>query len=341
MKEKKALLLARLFFILFSIFCGTWIGVGKNKPLEYSTIALVGSVFLVLLEQSTKIISSKKMLLSALGLLAGLIIASLIYPTIPETILEPQEARLVCILIFGYLGIALALKHEERLSLSRLKFIVSNQQQERTILIDTNIIIDGRLNDLIATGFIRGNLVVPTFVLDELQQIADSVSHNKRTVGRRGLENLENLKEQTRFLKIMERDYPDIPEVDHKLIRMAKDLQAEIMTNDYNLQKIASLHKVDVININELSQALRPPVFVGDKLTIQILREGKDPSQGVGYLEDGTMVVVEDGRPYIGKNVEVTVTSILHTSAGRMVFARLQPEPVAARHNNHHNSRRH
>lgn len=341
MKEKKALLLARLFFILIATFCGTWIGWSKQAALEYSLFAFMGAVFFVLLEQSTKIISSKQMLLSAVGLFGGLLMASLVYPTIPETLMDSQKARLVCNLIFGYLGIALALRHEERLSLSRLKFIVSNQPQQRNILIDTNIIIDGRLNDLVATGFLSGNLIVPTFVLDELQQIADSVTHSKRTVGRRGLENLEALKEQLPDLQILEKDYDDVPEVDHKLIRLAKEIGAEILTNDYNLQKIASLHKVNVININELAQALRPPVFVGDKLQIQLIREGKDPTQGVGYLDDGTMVVVEDGRPFLNQEVNVVVTSILHTSAGRMVFARFPDEPAQPKKNHHSRYTRH
>jgi uncharacterized protein YacL len=335
MKEKKALLLARLFFILIATFCGTWIGVSHQRALEYSVVAFILAVFFVLIEQGTNIISSKKVLLSAMGLFAGLLFALLIYPTFPVTIMEPHKARLVCNLIFGFLGISLALKHEERLSLSRLKFIISNQGLQRNILIDTNIIIDGRLNDLVSTGFIHGNLIVPTFVLDELQLLADSVTHNKRTVGRRGLENLEELKEKSRELQIMEKDYSDIPEVDQKLIRLAKDLNGEILTNDYNLQKVASLHKVSVININELAQALRPPVFVGDKLAIQIIREGKDPTQGVGYLDDGTMVVVEEGRPFLNQIVDVQVSSILHTSAGRMVFARLQSGGGSSGHSNH------
>ncbi len=326
MKEKKALLLARLFFILIATFCGTWIGKSKQLALEYSAIAFTGAVFLILIEQSTRIISSKKMLLSAIGLFAGLVMANLLYPTIPETLMDEHQARVASNLVFGYLGIALALKHEERLSLSRLKFIISNQSEQRKILIDTNIIIDGRLNDLVATGFIYGNLIVPTFVLDELQQIADSITHSKRTVGRRGLENLEVLKEKSTTLQIMEKNYDDISEVDQKLIRLAKEVNGEILTNDYNLQKVASLHKVPVININELAQALRPPVFVGDKLHISLIREGKDPSQGVGYLDDGTMVVVEEGRPYINQEVDVVVSSILHTSAGRMVFARFQED---------------
>lgn len=326
MKEKKALILARLFFILIATFCGTWIGISYRRALEYSAIGFMGAVFLVLLEHSTRIISSKKMLLSAMGLFGGLIMANLLYPTIPSQIMSPEKARLLCNLVFGYLGIALALKHEERLSLSRLKLFVSSQPQQRNILIDTNVIIDGRLNDLIATGFIRGSIILPSFVLEELQQIADSITHSKRTVGRRGLDNLEALKEQIPELQILEKDYPDTPDVDQKLIRLARELNAEILTNDYNLQRIASLHKVAVININELAQALRPPVFVGDKLHIHILREGKDPTQGVGYLEDGTMVVVEDGRPFLNQEVDVVVSSILHTSGGRMVFAKFQEE---------------
>lgn len=341
MQEKKAIVLARLFFILIATVCGTWVGINRHRATEYTAIFFIGAVFLVLLEHSTKIISSKRMLLAAMGLFAGLIMASLVYPTIPTTVMSPEQARLVCNLIFGYLGIALVLKHEERLSLSRLKFIISNQPQQRSIIIDTNIIIDGRLNDLISTGFIKGTLILPSFVLDELQQIADSVTHSKRVVGRRGLDNLEALKEQYKDLQILEKDYSDIPDVDQKLIHLARELNAEILTNDYNLQKIASLHKVPVVNINELAQALRPPVFVGDKMHIQIIREGKDPTQGVGYLEDGTMVVVEDGRPFLNQEVEVVVSSILHTSGGRMVFAKLPEEFATTQRDHQSRLRRH
>jgi uncharacterized protein YacL len=175
-----------------------------------------------------------------------------------------------------------------------------------------------------AANFMQGNFIVPEFVLDELQKIADSSDPKRRARGRRGLEMLEQIKDATPRLAIMEKDFPEIKDVDHKLIALAKELTADLVTNDYNLQKVAQLHKVRVLNINELSHMLKPSVFVGETLALFVSKEGKEPHQGVGYLEDGTMVVIEDGRSRIGSEVEVSVTSILQTPAGRMIFARAQ-----------------
>lgn len=328
MRAQRTILLARLFFILIATFCGTWIGVAYERSLEYTALAFISSIFLVLVEYSTDLVSSKGILMASIGLFAGLVMANLVYSVVPEGLMSQTQARLVCILIFGYLGAMMGIKHQERFSLSRLKFLVGSPTPvKRTIIVDTNVIIDGRVNDIYSSGFLKGDFLIPSFVLDELQYVADSTLHSKRTVGRRGLENLEALQEINPHLQIVEKDYPELRDVDQKLIQFAKEINGEILTNDFNLQKIASLHQVEVLNINELAQALKPPVYIGEKLHIKVIREGKDPAQGVGYLEDGTMVVVEDGRDLIGTEVDVVTTSILQTSAGRMVFARHQIEP--------------
>lgn len=320
---REPILLARIFFVLIATLCGYLITPqGSGMSLHYTLGAFIFSLLLVIFEYSTTVISSKKILLSALGLFFGLVLASLLAPMIPEEMVGNIPPRLICNLILGYFGVVLALKHEDRLSLSRLKFFISNPK-ENTCIMDTNVIIDGRVKDIYDTYFLKGEIIVPEFVLRELQLIADSTDPQKRARGRRGLENLEAIQEAYPNLQIWEKDYEDIKDVDHKLIQLAKDLGAELLTNDYNLNKIATLHKIRVLNINDLAQALKPSFFVGDEIRIQLIRIGKEPHQGVGYLEDGTMVVVDEGKRLIGQEVDIVVTSVLQTSAGRMLFGRL------------------
>lgn len=298
------------------------------KGLNYSILAFFISIIFVVVEVSTNIISSKKILLASAGLLSGLVIASFLYPTIPGSIFDADreqgelKARILCNLVFGYFGIILAIKHANRFSFSRLNFIMQAPGEVSKIL-DTSVIVDGRIKELISSNFLQGGFVVPEFVLNELQRIADSADSKKRARGRRGLEMLDQIKDITPRLAIMDKDYPEIREVDHKLIALAKEIGGDVVTNDYNLQKVAQLHQVHVININELANLLKPSVFVGETLPIAIAREGKEAHQGVGYLEDGTMVVVEEGRRHIGQEVDVVVSSILQTPAGRMIFARM------------------
>jgi len=195
-------------------------------------------------------------------------------------------------------------------------------------LLDTSVIIDGRISDLCETGFIEGGFILPQFILQELQHIADSSDSLKRARGRRGLDVLRRVQEMPGItVRIVEHDFPQIREVDAKLVALAKKLDAKIMTNDLNLNKVASLQGVKVLNINELSNALRPVVLPGESMRVFVLKEGKEAGQGVAYLEDGTMVVVDDGKRLIGKNIDVTVTSVLQTTAGRMIFTRLREEP--------------
>ncbi len=189
-------------------------------------------------------------------------------------------------------------------------------------ILDTSVIIDGRIADICETGFLDGDLIIPQFILQELQLIADSSESTKRTRGRRGLDILNKIKKQA-FVKIIicETDYPSVKEVDQKLIQLAKQMTCSIITNDFNLNKVAEVQSIQVLNINLLANALKPIVLPGETMKVQVIKEGKEPGQGVAYLDDGTMVVIDNGKRLMGRTIEATVTSVLQTTAGRMIFA--------------------
>jgi uncharacterized protein YacL len=212
----------------------------------------------------------------------------------------------------------------EYLDLSALGGLLTDRSARMSYkVLDTSVIIDGRIADICKTGFLEGTLVVPHFVLRELQQIADSADSIKRNRGRRGLEILEKVKGAPGItVQIVEKDYPDVKEVDLKLIELAKELSAKIVTNDFNLNKVSQLRGVDVLNINELANSLKPVVLPGETMKVFILKEGKEYNQGVAYLDDGTMVVVDNARKMIGKTIATQVTSVLQTTAGKMIFGR-------------------
>ena len=210
-------------------------------------------------------------------------------------------------------------------------FRLGKQAKERSVkktgstkLLDTSSIIDGRIAELCATGFLEGPLLVPVFVLEELQLIADSADLLKRTKGRRGLDILKQMQEDGHVeVHIINDDFDDIQGVDSKLVRLGRDLKAKVITNDYNLNKVAELQGVVVLNINDLANAMKPARVPGEEMTVLIVKAGKEENQGIAYLEDGTMIVVENGQKYIGMSVPVTVTSVLQTSAGRMIFVKV------------------
>ncbi|MFT8458295.1 MAG: PIN/TRAM domain-containing protein [Liquorilactobacillus ghanensis] len=246
----------------------------------------------------------------------------------------------ILMLILGYLGFIVGKNHLDDLKkilIIRKKSEQKNKGEEKNAvlerkvddnfhrlkLLDTNILIDGRIYDLIQTGFIEGKLIVPNFVLYELQYIADSADSVKRVRGRRGLDILNKLRKEKKVpVEMYEGDFEDISEVDSKLIKLAKLLDAVIITNDYNLNKVSEFQNVEVLNVNALAKALRPRVVPGEKMTVTVIKNGTERQQGVAYLDDGTMIVVEDGRYYLNKSVEVEVTSALQTDAGRMIFAK-------------------
>lgn len=194
--------------------------------------------------------------------------------------------------------------------------------KDQIVLLDTSVIIDGRIISICESGFVQGKLVVPRFVLHELQQVADSSDDDKRIRGRRGLDMLERLKAVNGINVIIhEENLPEIREVDSKLIKLAKMLDCQLITNDFNLSKVAQLEGVQVLNINDLATSLRPMVFPGERMKVHIKREGKEKNQGIGFMDDGTMIVVDNARRFIGRSIEITVTSVLQTSAGKMIFA--------------------
>lgn len=269
------------------------------------------------------------LLMGAVGIIAGFLIAFL-----PSMILFRSYPGWVFALVLyafcGVIGYIVAVQKKDDL-LNFFRPSRSPQTAEKTSratvarILDTSVIVDGRISDICYSGFLEGELVVPRFVLNELQAIADSEDPLKRNRGRRGLEVLNALQRQDRVeVRIEEQDFPELAGVDSKLVALAKAMNLPVMTTDFNLNKIAELQGVRVLNINELSNALKPVVLPGESLTVSIIREGKEAGQGVGYLDDGTMVVVEGGKKLIGEEVNATVTSILQTPAGRMIFAALK-----------------
>lgn len=266
----------------------------------------------------------------AVGLIVGLIVAFLIRSILLEFIALTGSAGsylaiaiyLVISIFAAYLGARVGAKTK----LVPLAQTVSAAGEVPKI-IDTSVIIDGRIVDIVESGFLEGPLILARFVLKELQAIADSADSLKRTRGRRGLDVLSRLQERAP-LEISERDYDDLGAgtVDAKLVRLAREMRGKLVTNDYNLNRVAHVEGVPVLNVNELANAVKPVFLPGEELHVQIIRDGKEPHQGVGYLDDGTMIVVENGRRLIGEAVDVSVTSVLQTVAGRMIFARLKRE---------------
>jgi uncharacterized protein YacL len=225
----------------------------------------------------------------------------------------------------SYVGLVVGANKGELLNLTALGDLFTGESGHTAglKLLDTSAIIDGRIADMADTGFLEGTLAIPEFVLRELQMVADSSEASKRQRGRRGLDILQRMQANALLtIQIIEQDYPHIREVDLKLLELAKDLKAKIVTNDFNLNKVAHLHKVPVLNINDLANSLRPVVLPGERMSIVILKEGKEYNQGVGYLDDGTMVVVDNARRLIGRAIEITVTSVLQTASGKMIFGR-------------------
>jgi uncharacterized protein YacL len=280
-------------------------------------------------------VSAQTLLYGLIGLIVGLILTALLaYPI--SLLPDPLGSILpfVSVLLFGYLGIALFVSRQKDFHNLFHSFSKSGSSKEaneepsglqdsRRILVDTSAIIDGRIADIARTGFIPGRLLIPRFVLNELQYVSDSADNLRRQRGRRGMEVLAELQKDTSIpVTITDIDVEGVREVDERLIVLARQLSCPILTNDYNLNRVAELQGVSILNINELANAVKAILLPGETLEMKIIQEGKEYSQGVGYMEDGTMVVVEDGHKYIGKTIEISVTKVLQTAAGRMIFAK-------------------
>ena len=286
----------------------------------------------------------------AIGLAIGLIIANLLGYSFAKIPVVGDYIPVIFSIVFGYLGITITIKKRQELTglfdfvprfmkdfakmkemragasqapAETAKAVASKAEDKAYKLLDTSVIIDGRIADICDTGFIEGTLLIPVFVLEELQHIADSSDVLKRTRGRRGLDILQRIRQSTKVkVEITNVDFDDIAEVDSKLVRLGQQVGGKIITNDYNLNKVAQLRGVEVLNINELSNAVKPVVIPGETMHVTIVKAGKEPGQGVAYLDDGTMIVVENGYHHMNESITVEVTSALQTAAGRMIFAK-------------------
>jgi len=291
--------------------------------------ALVGAgigIFIILLKVTAQKITIRTVSAIFFGIFLGLVITRLVIGFLAMFMSYLDYWNIVKIsttLLFSYLGILIAVKAKDEFNLT-IPYIklMKEGRGEQIILVDTSVIIDGRISDIINTGFIEGKFIIPRFILKELQQVADSKDSLKRNRGRRGLDVLNKIKSDSKIkVSIQDQDFPDIKEVDAKLVKLAKITGARILTNDYNLNKVAELQGVEVLNINELANALKPVVLPGEHMYIKLTKKGKENTQAIAYLDDGTMIVVDDSRHLIGKKINVEVTSVLQTSAGRMIFA--------------------
>ena len=283
--------------------------------------------FLLRIEISLQMKTFYEILAGSLGLIIGLIIANLISMPIVQIPIFGIVLAIAANLMLGYLGMSIGIKKKDELneSILFLKKGIMKRSSSNTKpkILDTSVIIDGRIADICRTDFIEGPLIIPTFVLRELQHIADSSDALKRNRGRRGLDILNIIqKELSISVEILDKDFDDVHEVDAKLLKLAEFMNGKIITNDYNLNKVASFKGVPVLNINELANAVKPIVLPGEEMLVQVVKDGKEMGQGVAYLDDGTMIVVDGGKKHMGEPLDVLVTSVLQTSAGRMIFAK-------------------
>ena len=292
------------------------------------------AICIILFELRIRRATLKTLIGAAVGSILGIIGAFLIGLLISrqQSSAVPAEVKtfvtLALTFFMAYVGLMVGAAKGDYLELSALGGILSDKATRRDLkILDTSVIIDGRIADVSETGFLTGTLIIPQFILRELQQVADSPDSSKRQRGRRGLDMLQRLQNNSSLdIQIVETDFPAVKEVDLKLIELGKQLNAVIVTNDFNLNKVSQVRGVDVLNINELANALKPVVLPGEAMRVFILKEGKEYNQGVAYLDDGTMVVVDNARRLIGKNTDIAVTSVLQTTAGKMIFGRLWEE---------------
>jgi uncharacterized protein YacL len=283
--------------------------------------------------------STGDIILGAVGLIVGFVIAFLISQPFSNVKIVGTIISVLSYLLFGYLGIKIATRKKDDvvwpvINLKKTSTSKSAAKAEKNVpkrdiaspkILDTSVIIDGRISDICRTGFLEGTLIIPEFVLKELRHIADSSDSLKRNRGRRGLDILNLLqKDDSVHVVIESKDYGDNLEVDVKLLKLAEELGGKVLTNDFNLNKVAEFQGVEVLNINELANAVKPIVLPGEEMTVMIVKDGKETGQGLAYLDDGTMIVIEGGKKCIGDSVVVTVTSVLQTAAGRMIFAKLK-----------------
>jgi uncharacterized protein YacL len=334
----------RTLLVLFASAIGYFIAdqIAYNIPNDRRVIDNlaylgIGSGFIIailtiLFEERAKKTPLRIIVGGALGLIIGLVVANLLtYPLFLNILNDPYLELGGYLLIncsLGYIGLNLGMKKGEEFEGRFLTGLSDRFKKESNAkILDTSVIIDGRIADICETGFLEGSIIIPQFVLRELQYIADSPDSLKRARGKRGLDILQRIQKQVHCsVSITDHDFPEIREVDAKLIELAKKLHAKIVTNDSNLNKIAELQGINVLNINNLAATMRPVILPGEVMNILVLREGKEQGQGIGYLDDGTMVVIDNARRFMGRNVDIAVTSVLQTANGRMIFSKLRED---------------
>ncbi|MDQ3712360.1 MAG: TRAM domain-containing protein [Acidobacteriota bacterium] len=324
----------------------------ESRRILSAVFGAIIALIIIGLEMRTRRAGLKTLIGAAIGSILGILGAFLIGILISIQKVEAVPAQMQTFLtislafFMGYIGLVVGAAKGEFIDLSVLGGIFSDKNLPKRDykILDTSVIIDGRIADVAETGFLGGTLIIPQFILTELQQVADSPDSSKRQRGRRGLDMLQRLRNNSQIdIQIIETDFPAVKEVDLKLIELGQELDAVIVTNDFNLNKVSQLRGVSVLNINELANALKPVVLPGEAMRVFILKEGKEYNQGVAYLDDGTMVVVDNARRLIGKTADVAVTSVLQTTAGKMIFGRLweekEREESVETSNNIHESR--
>lgn len=337
------LAIIRILFVLILTAACFFLRPFGLQPWTSATVGALAAAAVIVFEVRVRALSIKRLLGAVLGSILG-IAGGALFGMVLSGSLPPGGTRallqLFILMLMSYIGLMVGASKGDLLNFSGgLAELFAGERgtgKRSQKILDTSAIIDGRIADVVDTGFLEGTLLVPEFVLRELQTVADSSDNSRRQRGRRGLDILQKMQASPSLaVQIIEDDFPQVREVDLKLIELARKRAAPIVTNDFNLSKVAQLHRVQVLNLNDLANSLKPLVLPGEKMNIMVMKEGKEYNQGVGYLEDGTMVVVDHARRMIGRAVEITVTSVLQTASGKMIFGKLddvglKPEQVRA-----------
>ena len=322
------IIIRALFILAVGLACALLQPFGIASKATEGVIGILMGCAVIFFELRLRRVSLRRLIGAALGSVLGIIGAYLFSLVIHQSIGSEglrDFLQLFVMMLMAYVGLIVGATKGDLLNLNALGGIFGGEKQTKKSykILDTSVIIDGRIADIAETGFLDGILAIPSFVLRELQLVADSADSLKRNRGRRGLDILQRIQKiSTLQVQIIEDDFPAIREVDMKLIELAKMYEGKVVTNDFNLNKVAQLHGVDVLNINELANSLKPVVLPGEIMKVFILKEGKEYNQGVAYLDDGTMVVVDNARKMIGKTIDISVTSVLQTTAGKMIFGK-------------------
>ena len=317
-----------LFVLIITVTCYLIDPFDLPSKLDAALVGASIGIAIVLFEWRLRLVSLTRLIGAAIGSILGIFGAYLFTLVIRNSVAPGHTQsflQILVMLLMAYVGLVVGANKGDLLNLAALGGVFGGERQSKKSykILDTSVIIDGRIADVAETGFLDGLIVIPQFVLRELQLVADSADSLKRNRGRRGLDILQRLQKIASVqIQIVEDDFPAVREVDLKLIELAKLYEGKIITNDFNLNKVAQLQGVEVLNINELANSLKPIVLPGETMKVFILKEGKEYNQGVAYLDDGTMVVVDNARKMIGKTIDISVTSVLQTTAGKMIFGK-------------------